>query len=369
MPWVPGEELLIKLWGTVEKLGTGLLSPAQIRREGKAKAEVRRYEMLQEAQAQLDIEDLVSRRKYLSADGSLLPGLPIDPQLLLSPPQADTARTLVHRPAETIESPPLDLRDETKDLVFRAGVARDLRALEHLVNLRNVVRMAEEEVETEAPSSAVNGSDPAAEPESKGEHISNEWLENWREGAEKTSDEDIRRLWARVLAGEIKERGAFPLRVLTFLRTLDHSDAQLIARAAPYVIDRKRIAHLPGILDAADLPLGKLLELNDMGVLGEHQGLNWQVQVSPGQIWPIVLHQDTALLVKNHTAAQKAFTQVSLPVTRIGEAILRLGSFETPEVYRQALIDDIKKQGFSVALASISNVQDGSLVVLQSQEV
>jgi hypothetical protein len=38
------------VWGTFEKLGTGFLSPIQIRREGKARADVRRYEALRDAE-------------------------------------------------------------------------------------------------------------------------------------------------------------------------------------------------------------------------------------------------------------------------------------------------------------------------------
>ena len=52
-----GEELLIKLWETLTKDGIGsLASPWQIKREGKAHAEVRRVEMLMLAQAEVEAE-------------------------------------------------------------------------------------------------------------------------------------------------------------------------------------------------------------------------------------------------------------------------------------------------------------------------
>ena len=50
----PGEQLVIRIWETMERLGVGLLSPRQIKREGKARAQVRRDELLLDARTQQD---------------------------------------------------------------------------------------------------------------------------------------------------------------------------------------------------------------------------------------------------------------------------------------------------------------------------
>src|SRR4051794_28306769 len=98
MTWVPGEALLIKFWETVEKFGTGLLSPAQIRREGKARAEVRRYEMLRDAQTKRDVEDLLAGRRTIDAQGKLLPASErASPQHL--PPPEDSQKLASQGPA------------------------------------------------------------------------------------------------------------------------------------------------------------------------------------------------------------------------------------------------------------------------------
>lgn len=61
-----GEKLLIKLWETLAKDGVGsLASPWQIKREGKAHAEVRRDEMLTIAQAEVEVEQIKQgKRSY-----------------------------------------------------------------------------------------------------------------------------------------------------------------------------------------------------------------------------------------------------------------------------------------------------------------
>ena len=52
-----GEQLLIKMWETLIKEGIGsLASPWQIKRQGRAHAEVRKEELLLLAQAEVDAQ-------------------------------------------------------------------------------------------------------------------------------------------------------------------------------------------------------------------------------------------------------------------------------------------------------------------------
>lgn len=68
-----GEKLLIKLWDTLAKDGVGsLASPWQIKREGKAHAEVRREEMLMMAQTEVEVEQIKQGKIKRLPDGNLL---------------------------------------------------------------------------------------------------------------------------------------------------------------------------------------------------------------------------------------------------------------------------------------------------------
>lgn len=53
-----------------------------------------------------------------------------------------------------------------------------------------------------------------------------DWFHKWAGYAKETSDEEIRALWARVLAGEIIERGKFSLRLLHLISLLRKSEAR-----------------------------------------------------------------------------------------------------------------------------------------------
>ena len=135
MTWFPGEGLLIKLWETVDKFGTGLLSPVQIRREGKARADVRRYETLRDAETKRDVEELQAGRRILDVRGKLLPG-PESPSPHLLPALGAAENPAAHDIKEK------SISHETIQIMQWARMIDDLEAAKRLLNLRNTVRMA-----------------------------------------------------------------------------------------------------------------------------------------------------------------------------------------------------------------------------------
>src|SRR5258708_23411090 len=77
---LPGERLVIKIWQTVTERGVGgLLSPWQIRRTGKAHADVRRIEIQTLAQAHRDGVDILAGRKTVDESGRLIECKPTEP--------------------------------------------------------------------------------------------------------------------------------------------------------------------------------------------------------------------------------------------------------------------------------------------------
>src|SRR5262245_14054054 len=94
---IPGEALLIKIWKTAFDNGiSGLLSPWQIKRVGKARAEVRQHEILLLAQATRDAADITAGRKTLDKKGHLIESKPLDvPEIL--PPSSTSFHPLLER--------------------------------------------------------------------------------------------------------------------------------------------------------------------------------------------------------------------------------------------------------------------------------
>ena len=184
----PGEKLGIKIWDTLFDRGlAGFLRPKQILREEAARTEARRNDLLRMEQTRQDIEDLRQRRKQFNEQGNLI-AVPArgreSPSSLLAPIQRTAGEALTPRDMD------------------QAQLSYQLREVERAVNLSEIAIKAEEEAEGV-----------------ENEHVSDEsidpdWFARWRTGAEDVSSDDLQRLWARVLAGELKSPGAFRLHTL-----------------------------------------------------------------------------------------------------------------------------------------------------------
>lgn len=344
MAWVPGEELLKKVWESIDKLGTGMLNPAQIRRVGKAKADVRRLEMLNEATAQQDVAEVLAGRARLSSTGELIRLPTADTQPVLMLEHNSEAEVPSGQPAS------LDIeiehhgaaREEARLIVEQARASRDGVAIGRLINLRETIRRVEEEVEQSPKGQAFD----------EEKKVNSDWLNEWREGAERTSSEEMRQIWARLLIEESKAAGSFSLRTLGFLRTLDPAEAKLIAHIAPLVMSENRVFYERDYLKSVGLDFGELFILEELGVLSgvSGLGLNMNVLLPPPQNFIFTLHKGRALLASANEAI-KIDLQV-LTLSRIGADLIRLGNFTTPQEYIEKIGAALREKGFLVRQAT-----------------
>lgn len=350
MAWVPGEELLKRVWESIDKLGIGILSPAQIRRTGKAKADVRRLEMLNEATALQEVADIASGKARLDSKGMLVYAASREatsPKLIAG----SVGRDLEEQSAADISLHSSDnfaSRAEAAHIVRQARASAALKEVGYLHNLRETVRVAEEELEgTPEPFDADN------RPE-----VDFDWLNSWREGAERTSSEQIRRLWARLLIEETKKTGSFSLRTLTFIRSLDPSDAKLIEKIAPYVMGDASIVQIDNGR-IAEIGFDELLALEDIGVLSgvTSLGLSNEAEYKAGGKQLLDFHGNIGIFYKTQDA--RKFTLPIIAVTKIGVEVIRLGRFTTPEHYLVKISKLIEDQGFEVKRVRYERLPNG----------
>ncbi len=64
-----------------------------------------------------------------------------------------------------------------------------------------------------------------------------DWTARFFEYVQDVSEEDIRSIWARILAGEVRTPGRVSLRTLSILRNMSRLEAELFSEAMRYVID------------------------------------------------------------------------------------------------------------------------------------
>jgi hypothetical protein len=75
---------------------------------------------------------------------------------------------------------------------------------------------------------------PLLEEESAPQSMEDDWITNFFDKCRIVSDEDMQRLWSRVLAGEANSPGAFSRRTVNLMADLDRADAELFGRLCGY---------------------------------------------------------------------------------------------------------------------------------------
>ena len=319
---LPGEKLVIKLWETLTEKGIGsLLSPWQVRREGRARNELRRQEILMLAQAEKDAGDIRAGRTQLRPDGTLLLA---GSQREVSPEQ------------EGRTEPRLDLSHAVQYGTRSAGAA----VARSEINTAKAIIFAEEQL-------ASDTQDPPTR------DVDEDWLFVWREHAGKVSAEDLQRLWGSVLAGEVKAPGRYSIRTLEFLKTLSKPEAEMISKLASYVIDGRIARAQKAYIQSKGLDFSLLLTMQELGVLSgvDAIGLNitYKTVVEEKFVRALISH-GKALIVEHEDPAKTLNFEIYI-LTAVGRQVLGLGSFEPDMEYMRLVGKDILKQGFSVKLA------------------
>lgn len=325
---LPGEKLVIKLWETLAEKGIGsLLSPWQAGREGRARNQLRREEILMLAQAETDAADIRSGRKQLRPNGSLM--------LTNEADKTDDDRI---EPAFAI----------TKAVEYgnRAAAAAAARSE---INASKAILLAEEQLANDLQEPAER-------------QVDEDWLFLWREHVGNVSNEDLQRMWGSVLAGEIKAPGRYSIRTMELLKTLSKSEAELISKIASYVVDGRIARAQNDYLTSKGVNFSMLLHLQEVGVVSgvEATGLStdYRSTIEGKFLYPLVSH-NKVLLVEHDDPKQTLNFEI-YKLTEVGRQILALGSFEPDVEYLRLVGKDFTEKGFTVKLADWHYVSETS---------
>jgi hypothetical protein len=96
---------------------------------------------------------------------------------------------------------------------------------------RAMHRFLEEEAKKQSNMEAITEKAlPLLEDKSNPQNVEDDWIANFFDKSRIISDEEMQKLWSRVLAGEANAPGTFAKRTVNLLADLDKSDAELFMR-------------------------------------------------------------------------------------------------------------------------------------------
>jgi hypothetical protein len=344
----PGEKLLIKLWDTIAEQGIGsLLQPWQIRRVGRANADVLHYEQLRLAEAGRDVDAIRKGNVALTSTGDVV-ALPIradNQDLLQSSAHSPTTSTAYF------------------EQVAQRNTAAD--AVRKEISIAKAVLFAEEEL-------AEDQSEPTEEP------ISEDWLLRWRNCAANVSSEDLQILWGKILAGELKNPGRFSLRSLEFVKNLSKREAKLIEKIAPFVIENfitKEI--LEWSKQEKNCPVDNriqeidLIELEELGILNRGGGPGYIItleSIRKEEFCRVIKYFQRAILVK-HDLPSKRLDISAIKITDIGSQIIKICNPLANFDYFIFTANKIKQKGFYVSIGNFRLIDNETINLFELEEI
>lgn len=126
------------------------------------------------------------------------------------------------------------------------------------VNIESVL----EKTQTVLEENKINGDDTASE-----EPINNDFLTQFINGAGEISDQDMQQMWAKLLAGEIKQPRTFSLRTIQKMKVISSNEAILFEKISPFIIDNDYIPNDAKFLQKYNVNYSDLMILQDCGIL------------------------------------------------------------------------------------------------------
>ncbi len=230
----------------------------------------------------------------------------------------------------------------------REDIVQRIQFQEHkrLMNVRSVVGHAADELgEREV---ADHEPDP-------------DWTARFFDCVQDVSSEDMQKLWARVLAGEVESPGRTSLRTLDSLKNLTKRDAEMFMGICQLVMGGSIVFYHDSVKGLSALAFNNLLHLQDCNLIYYQPNL-----VSTRQ-WEedncIVLnHQNDALLVTSNDTPNGPLEIPAIRLTASGAELARLSSQPAEMVYLRAFSTFLKSKNCQLEyLDGVERLSDGSI--------
>lgn len=115
--------------------------------------------------------------------------------------------------------------------------------------------------------------------------INEDWMARFLNNSQDVSEQDLQKLWAQILAGEIKSPGSYSLRTLEILRNINKEEALLFSRVANFVFTNGNTYDIlhdnDGALTKFGIQYDDFSYLMEIGVLQTDHDMTLNIRAQP----------------------------------------------------------------------------------------
>lgn len=319
------ERWLDKLWTHLfDGDAGGLMSPGQLRREHRNRAQVRQFEMRAILEAEADVNKIHRGLKRLDERGNLIDTPHIEP--------VETHAIIENTAIEQA----FDVGLDSATQMLRSAVREvSVLELERSLNLRRLAILAETEI-----------LEAAVQPVSV-QALNAEWMARWREAAVNVFHPELQLLWAKMLVHELAQPDSYALGVMASLRQVSAAELDVLKMLSAYRLDDfifdARGRYFNTIVHQRALEYGE-----DLGLLNAEGQVRSIESQEKGSYYRLLVGGGKALAISGDSRARLLLPVCKL--SRVGRQLLGLLASNADLAYLFDLANYLKHEGFQLAL-------------------
>lgn len=183
------------------------------------------------------------------------------------------------------------------------------------------------------------------------EQVDDDWVAQFFNHAQDVSDEEMQKIWAQLLAGEVAEPGSYSLRTLHTIRMLRPSDASLFRKFCNYGWEDSSLSfqddQTEALLAQKGLAYTDMLHLVSLGLLSSETG--GALALRKGDTFAFSYFGKQHQLAVPEGDAERVLKVLLL--TDVGQELASLCDTEPDEDYRMAVVRGWTAQGIVVEVS------------------
>ena len=188
-----------------------------------------------------------------------------------------------------------------------------------------------------------------------------DWTARFFNDVQDVSSEDMQKIWARILAGEVESPGRTSLRTLDTLRNMTKSDAVMFRGVCDFVMDGKFVFYDDSVKGIEALKYSKLLHLQDCGLV--NVGPNLVNQYAREDIKEfLITYQGSGLVVARDIDVRHVLNVPVVLLTTSGEELFRIAQCRFQMEYLQSFARFLQSHSCQLSyLGGAIQLRDGSI--------
>ena len=188
-----------------------------------------------------------------------------------------------------------------------------------------------------------------------------DWTARFTDCVQDVSSEDLLKIWARILAGEVESPGRTSLRTLDTLRNMTKRDAVLFRDICEFVIQNDFVFFHDSVKSFGALNYSNLLHLQDCGLI--NVGPNLVKQYIWGDINELLLiYHNGALMMTRNPDAKNGLKIPDILLTTAGKELSRFVQCKLHMEYLQAFSKFLQSENCQLHyLEGIAPLPDGRI--------